>query len=333
MTAIRQFRLLTATTIGLVSLWLIPPSLRANCGSAFCSLSTDWAGQGVWREPGWRLDLRYEQIVQEQLREGNDNISLDPQAAKDKGLDHLEKQTVNRNLIATVDATLTPDLGLSVSVPYVDRTHKHLGLDEPSGQPEPEKWSFQELGDVRVLGRYLLDADDALHQHGPGRGLLFGLKLPTGRYNVENSSGERAERPLQPGTGTTDALLAGYLHDRLSTFGSYFTQLMVQEPLAERANFAPGTKVAFDTGYRYQAGESVGLMAQLNLVWKDKDRGSDAEPPDSGGTFVFLSPGAAWSATRDVQVYAFWQQPLYQYVNGIQLTAGHAFALGLGVRF
>jgi hypothetical protein len=33
---------------------------NAGCGSAFCSLNTNWSTQGAWTEPGGRFDLRYE---------------------------------------------------------------------------------------------------------------------------------------------------------------------------------------------------------------------------------------------------------------------------------
>jgi hypothetical protein len=34
-----------------------------------------------------------------------------------------------------------------------------------------------------------------------------------------------------------------------------------------------------------------------------------------------------------MQIYAFFQKPVYQYVNGVQLTADKAFVLGLSNRF
>jgi hypothetical protein len=34
-----------------------------------------------------------------------------------------------------------------------------------------------------------------------------------------------------------------------------------------------------------------------------------------------------------VQLYAFAQLPLYQYVNGVQLTANRAFVAGISTRF
>ena len=68
-------------------------------------------------------------------------------------------------------------------------------------------------------------------------------------------------------------------------------------------------------------------------MFRDRDRGDDAEPEDSGGTFLFVSPGVSVALGARVQGMLFVQLPLYQYVNGAQLTADYAVTCGLGVRF
>ena len=62
---------LLATTTRLVAAVAIAASssvVNASCGSAFCLVNTNWGAQGVWTEPGWRADLRYEYINQDQPR-------------------------------------------------------------------------------------------------------------------------------------------------------------------------------------------------------------------------------------------------------------------------
>jgi hypothetical protein len=44
-------------------------------------------------------------------------------------------------------------------------------------------------------------------------------------------------------------------------------------------------------------------MLQLNGQIKDRDRGSAAEPAESGGSFVWLSPGLSYAAVRRVRAY------------------------------
>ena len=88
----------------------VPPSLRqarsvrphgllanaspafASCGSAFCTLMTDRYAQGTGiPHNGWSLDARLESIVQDQLRQGDDDLD----ASEVTGEDEIERRTEN----------------------------------------------------------------------------------------------------------------------------------------------------------------------------------------------------------------------------------------------
>ena len=305
----------------------VPLAAHASCGAAFCMVNTGWSAQGAWTEPGTRLDLRYEYINQDQPLAGKDKVAVGqvPQH-------HDEVSTRNQNLVAALDHGFGPNWGINVSLPVVSREHEHI--HNHMGGQIPESWDFTALGDLRVLGRYQFDS----HQHGDARhdvwGLNFGLKLPTGRFDERNAEGTLAERTLQPGSGTTDALLGGYFSTHLPLRDLFwFAQALYQAPLNEREDFKPGNRLGLDLGMRYDAAASVGLMLQLNYLYKARDKGLEAEPEDSGGTFVFLSPGASWNITKDLQLYGFVQLPVYQKVNGVQLVADYALVVGLSTRF
>jgi len=151
---------------------------------------------------------------------------------------------------------------------------------------------------------------------------------------VTNSEGVRAERTLQPGTGTTDALVGAFWREALPMRGlSWFAQTLLQQPLNAREDYRPGRRVTFDAGLRYEATDKIALLLQANVLFRGRDSGAQAEPEDSGGRSVFLSPGVGYAITKDVQAYAFYQLPLYQYVNGVQLVASHSIVFGLSTRF
>ncbi len=303
---------------------------HASCGSAFCSVNTSWDVQSASTEPGVRLDLRYEYINQDQLRSGKDKVSPG-QIARE----HEELRTVNRNWIGSFDCVFNHEWGMTAIVPFVDRRHDHVFNDPDTGTQTPESWKFTDPGDVRLLGRWQTGtqhtADAVRHDHW---GVQFGLKLPTGKRDVADSSGERAERTLQPGTGTTDALLGAYYGSSLPQSSlSWFAQAHWQQALNTREDYKPGSRVNVDLGMRYQASDRLGLMLQLNTLFRGRDSGAQAEAEDSGGRSVFLSPGIGYTVAKDLQVYAFVQLPLYQYVNGVQLTADRAFVAGISSRF
>lgn len=102
-----------------------------------------------------------------------------------------------------------------------------------------------------------------------------------------------------------------------------------QRPLGERDDHQPGQQVTFDVGLRYALSRSLSAQLQLNLLWKDRDQGLNAEPDDSGGRYVFLSPGASHALTTQLQLYGFLPLPLYQYVNGTPLTVDWPAVAGI----
>jgi hypothetical protein len=298
----------------------------ASCGSAFCMVNTSWNAQGAWIDPGARVDLRFEYIDQDQPRAGSRKVGVGEIRQH-----HDEVRTINRNWIGTFDYMFNERWGVSATLPMVSRDHSHI--HHHMGEDLPQAWHFTELGDARILGRRQWRAESVEAQRLDFFGATFGLKLPTGKTDVRNADGELAERTLQPGSGTTDLLFGGYFRRVLGSGSSWFGDVLVQQPLDTHEEFKPGRRVSLDLGYRHDLNERLGLMLQLNFLHRARDAGDQAEPEDSGGKFVFLSPGASYALGKNLQVYTFLQLPLYQYVNGVQLTADWALVGGVSVRF
>jgi hypothetical protein len=84
---------------------------------------------------------------------------------------------------------------------------------------------------------------------------------------------------------------------------------------------------------RYGIARDVSAMLQLNYAAKGRDSGTEAEPEDSGQRVVVVSPGLSWNLGKNAQVYAFAQLPVYQAVNGVQLTARYSLMAGVSSRF
>jgi hypothetical protein len=301
-------------------------SAQASCGAAFCTLNTYWESQGAWTGPGMRLDLRYEYVDLDQPLAGRERVSAGALPRH-----HDEIRTLNHNLVATLDYSITSDWGVTAQAPWVDRRHWHI--HNHHGAQLPESWDFSGLGDMRVTSRHRL-ADDGESLNT--RGVIAGLKLPTGKTDVTNADGDPAERTLQPGSGTTDVIAGMYLNGPMN-FGTQsatgFLQAQLQYPLNAHDDFRPGNQYLLDLGMSYPLSHAWNGLWQINAQIKDRDRGGESEPLDSGGSFVWLSPGLSYSLNRAAKVYGFVQLPLYQRVNGLQLTAGWTAAAGAGWRF
>jgi hypothetical protein len=306
---------------------LAPTWAAASCGSAFCSINTGWEAQGAWTDPGTRLDFRYEYINQDQPMSGSRKVGVGEIPGH-----HDEVYTRNRNYLTSIDHTFDADWGVNVLMPVVSREHFHI--HNHMGAALEDRWDFTALGDVRVLARRRLASFEDQEPSASVAALNFGLKLPTGKTSIRNDGGDPAERSLQPGSGTTDLLIgASYSKLRPTKSLSTFVQGLAQIPLYEHDDYKPGNRVSLDAGLRYGLGEQAGALLQVNSLWRGRDRGLEGEPDDSGGTSVYLSPGLSWSPAKSVNVYGFYQVPLYQWVNGVQLTARRAIMIGATLRF
>lgn len=306
---------------------LLPSLAFASCGSAFCTVNSNWTTEGAATEAGSVFDLRYEYINQNQPRTGTTNVGVGQIPH-----DHDEVSTGNRNFLATYSHNFGNGWGLTVIAPIVKRDHFHLH-NEDDGSQTPERWKFTELGDVRVLGRYQLPfVGDVTNPSTIG--VTFGLKLPSGKTTIANAMGDLAERTLQPGSGTTDVILGGYYHQKLPQMNaSWFVQGQLQHALDSHNSFKPGAQAGIDAGVRYALNDKLGALLQVNALVKRRESGSQAEPADSGGRYVSISPGLSYAVTDTMQIYGFLQKPVYQNVNGVQLTANKAFVAGLSTRF
>ena len=80
------------------------------------------------------------------------------------------------------------------------------------------------------------------------------------------------------------------------------------------------------------AGATVHEIVLAPLERDDVGR-SGEDPALTGGDFVFLSPGLRLAVREPWAAYVFVQQPLYQDVNGLQLTAKRNWLFGVQGRW
>ena len=310
---------LSAVVIGVT---FASASAHASCGSAFCTLMTDRYAQGTG-EPhlGWSADVRLEAVTQKQLRTGTTNID----ASQVPGGEAIERSTKNLNVLTTLDYGIDKDWSVSLRIPVVKRDHVHDLTDEQTGQATArEQWRFTKLGDVQAIARRQFVADDGATSYA----FFGGLKLPTGSIKVVNGNSIRAERALQPGSGTTDLLLGGAARTAVGAADALIGQASISQALNSREDFKPGRRAEISTGWSHAFTHDLGAVLQLNLRHRARDSGAQAEPDNSGSTTLDLSPGITIGVASTSTVYAYVQLPLYQKVNGIQLVPRSALALG-----
>ena len=297
-----------------------------GCSVCGCSLSSDWAAQGYSSTAGFQASVRYEYSESSQLRSGDASIApSDPFVVASAG--ETQQSTFNRVTVLSLDYATGGNWGVTLDVPFINRDHTTLG----DGDPSVSSSEASGLGDLRVLARY------QVHSLAQGFGIQFGLKLPTGRINQNFDAGpgegQLLDRGLQLGSGTTDLLAGVSYFSRLTTSLGAFASALIDQPLAERADYLPSASLTLDTGLRLLNETWLTPQLQLNTRFDARERGSEGDAGNSGGTFVYLSPGVTAEIGGHLHAFAFFQLPVYQYVNGVQLEPRWLLSLGVTYKF
>jgi len=297
-------------------------SAQASCGSAFCTLMTDRFAEGSGApHVGWSADLRLEVVDQSRLWRGTKSIA----DSEVSGEEAIERRTRNLNLHTVLGYGFDETWSLALQVPLVRRDHSHDLLDDTSGDiAGSERWRFTKPGDLQALLRRQASSDDAAASWA----VYGGLKLPTGSTKVSNADGVLAERALQPGTGTTDLVAGAAWRRALGLVDALVLQAVASQALGSHEDFKPGTRLDVGIGWSHAFTHRFGSVIQLNARQRGRDHGAQAEPDNSGSTSVDLSPGLTFGVGDTSTIYAYWQQPLYRKVNGIQLAPRRSFAIG-----
>ncbi len=318
----------------------------ASCGSAFCSVNTNWDTQGYSTADGLRIDLRYSYARADRLRAGASNISPQAPSGSDEEIEDLS--TTNQVLNFDVEYSLNPRWRIALGAPLLMRDHSHT-FDSSVVGAFTQQAKFTALGDVRVVGRYRFDLEDA---HFGGGGLRVGLKLPTGATDqvmtpadptgdpVSPTNPHPLDRASQPGSGSTDAILGVYgFYSHPGSDWSWFVSAQLQSAIAVRDDFRPGSELSIDLGAHYALTPSLTALLQLNAQHRERDTGSNANPA-SGGYSVNLSPGLSYGLARDTQLYGLLQVALKQFVNSDpslpgsgQLAAPWSLTMGISHRY
>ncbi len=307
-----------------VALSAVSTAPALACSACGCSLTSDWVGEGLTGQPGWRAELRYDYLPQTDLRAGTHRV--DGSAIALPADREIERSTRNHYVTASLDYMPSPEWGVSVQLPYILRPHATVA----AGDTDVSRSRTDGIGDLRVIGRYQGFGGSGI------TGVQLGFKLPSGgfhtRFDAGPQAGEDVDRGLQAGTGTTDVIVGTYHFGALAGRFDWFASAQAQVPLNRRADFLPGVTVVGSAGVNYTGWRGMTPQLQFNLrrVWKDRGFNSDGD--NSGGTLVYISPGASVRVNSNLIAFIHLQVPLYQKVYGLQLTPKAIVSTGLQLR-
>ena len=305
---------------------------------------------------GWRVNLQYDYLNQDQLRGGGTTVSP-AQVVNNPTTGELEHDTVSRYLTLGVSYSPNAAWNMYLQIPYLIRTHTSYtdttSAPFDNAQLNPANLSASRsasLGDIKLIGSY----QGLLPTHNLG--VQLGVKLPTGRYGGPNaaatgvvgshpvyfssgpSAGQLLDTSLQPGTGSTDLIVGAYYYQAVSQDFDAFINGQLQAAVVYRLdqpgeNFRPGNLATVSFGLRYEASPRIIPQLQVNLSHKSHDQGALADSQDSAGTVAYLSPGVTVSLQQNLQVYGFVQLPVYSRLEGYQLFPHWTASAGVSYAF
>jgi hypothetical protein len=317
------------------------------CATCGCTVDSD-AAMGYSTASGWRVNLEYTYIDQDELRSGTGSTPpaevVNNPSNPSLGGGEIEKDTINRYLTLGVSYRPSADWNLNLLVPYISRDHTTYGQQQEPYTPAesaPNQISgatVNSLGDVRLIANY----QGLLPTHNLG--LQLGVKLPTGEYGttVNFNNGPGAGTPLdaslQAGTGSTDLIVGAYYFQAVSQNFDAFATVQFQSAIIHKLDqpgndYRPGNAVTVSFGLRYEASVDWIPQLQVNLYHKSADQGALADTTDTAGTVAYLSPGITVMLAQKLHAYAVLQVPVYSNLSGYQLFPHWTATMGVSYAF
>lgn len=316
------------------------------CASCGCSLSNDPI-TGYTETEGWRINLDYTFINQNQLRNGGSAASASQAYAAGQEAEH---KTINRYTNLGITYSPNADWNFKAIVLYLSRSHSTYGQIDGGGVLDssiPLQYSNDSgFGDVKLLASY----QGFLPKHNLG--VQIGIKLPTGNYGGLAKDGVTVvgknptrfsdgtgvlDASLQLGTGSTDLIVGAYYYQALSENFDGFVNGQFQTAISQKldqpdSDYRPGNQATLNVGLRYQGFEKVTPQLQVNMIHKTHDQGA-LSGPGTAGTVAYLSPGLTVDVVKGVQAYGFVQVPIHSQVSDYQLLPRWTATVGLSYSF
>ena len=267
------------------------------------------------------FDVRYDYV--DQNRRNNDA--------------HAHFFAVHRNITSTLETNLGGQVW-SLAIPRVDRTIR-TNIQPSVGNPNPVNTSqdVNGLGDIALSTRFKWSDYT----------VIAGVKLPTGEDDLTLNV---SRRYLQPGTGSTDLMLAvrrEYSADAEHPW--FFWQVGAQGAVAYDANFRPGSTLTGTLGARYDWTDSLKFSLQTTAIRQFRDKNTMnaagftayAEDLESAAFSTHIAAGLTYQLGAKTSAYLFYSTPLKNNnmsdrPNGSQVNPVHSseiWSLGLSHSF
>src|SRR6266545_3822384 len=348
--------ILCAMSIG-VGTWAVPAA-QASCGAVQCFVVIG-SQQQVPQTGLLTVNGIYNYTPMRTLDGTSGIISAVDQSGRRLILGHhQETRTVTQTYTLNMNYGVTDRFGLEVNVPYLKRKHRHidgLGEDGVNGEGEPQHFSDNGIGDVRVTAKYnVLPTLRSMVVMG------LGVDIPTGDTSARDSVGEIIEAPTQIGRGNAGLIGSVYqTYELMPHKLNQFAYASYRHTFRNNDGYQFGDEYLLNVGLNYMAQPWLTLMGQFNYRYLVHDNMSasleasvtpppaappividpeikDRRVPNTGSTYLAFTPGFQVSLgelvnspwTKMTSFYFYSQIPVARDSND-NLAQGTSFVFGL----
>ena len=314
-------------------------STQASCGSSNCTLIRG-SQSGIANKGRFVVDLSYRYIRQTDAKMGSSDFSGPVDVAKvdfeNRDIElahHREIRMINELAQLDISYGVTERFTLTLNVPFLnDRKHEHIdgcAGGSCAGGEFTNQDGTNGFGDITLMAKYAV-LHTTKHLLIPG----VGLKFASGDFKLLNSEGDINEPTIMPGTGSNDPIISllynyFFIPNKLSLFASVSHRFTTENSL----DYEFGDTTLLDGGVSYQLNEKINLITQVNTRISRRDEFLGMGVPNTGVTFINITPGLVITASENVSLYAHVQVPIYQRVNEVNLVPNFGILAGISYGF
>ena len=273
------------------------------------------------------IDLRTEYTEFENLS----GSEVEAKAERAGAFDMLDRSYLHT---VAVSYGIVENFQASISIGYYaaeDAREAEFDIDD--GETEILTFDPDGVTDLWLTGKYRF-------YRGPiGQFAAYGgVKFPTGKNEVENSDGERVEPSATAGSGSFDGLV-GLAYSRFLTSQITLDTSAHYIFRTEHDQFRLGDRIDAGAAIAYRFTEDIekfpqfSVFAEANLRHLFESEEDGERDPNTGGTVLFLAPGARAAFTRNLALTVWPQFPVYQDLNGEQLETSFKVNAAVTVSF
>lgn len=248
--------------------------------------------------------------------------------------------------VAGIAYGVTDRLTIAAELPFVRGAY----LREGEALPLPAVTLLGDVtgfGDASVLAKYRIAGSEER-----GLALIAGIKLPTGSVHRLSDGGELLETEHQPGSGSWDYYLGAAAGTKLG-WASLDASALYQfsRPGAQDTRLGDRLQGGFALSHRFGPAEhhhaggdehdkhdehghrSLDLFGEVTAEWEGRQRVAGAVEDETGGTAVWLTSGARFSAASGYSVTLASGVPLWQDIRPSHADNSYRMTVALGKAF